>query len=145
MSGAIGLAVFAMAAVDVGGHGPLLLAPFGASLMLVLSAPDLPASSNRAVVLGNLLAALCGQIAGMIFVGTPALALGAAAAFLAMAAARAQHAPALALCILMAASRHDWIFLLYPVLPGVLVIALIGEGARRLRPPVLTPAPQTRS
>ncbi len=133
VSAFIGLSVLAMAAIKLEAEQSLLLAPFGASLMLVLSAPNLPSSSMRAVVWGNIIAAVCGLIAGAAMSGAAALGVSAAAAFIIMTLARAQHPPALALCILLANSPEDWSFLLYPVLAGAVVVASIGETQRRLR------------
>src|SRR5688500_2882793 len=63
---AVALAVLLMNSTHIDGWGPMFLAPFAASLMLAVSAPDHPSSSTWAIVAGNLSAAACGLLIGQL-------------------------------------------------------------------------------
>lgn len=73
---------------------PLLVAPVGASAVLVFAIPASPLAQPRAVIGGNLLSALIGVTAGLLF-PQPLLAaaIAAGAAALAMSLTRTLHPP----------------------------------------------------
>lgn len=104
-------------------YGALLIAPFAASSMLAIAAPDLPFSQPRAVIGGNVFAALSG-IAAFAVLGEGALTLVVAAALAMgiMLATRTAHAPAAATAIVAANSDASWGFAAFPVLAGAIVI-----------------------
>ena len=85
--------------------GPILIAPLGASALLVIAVPSSPLAQPRAVLLGNVTGALVGVLAAQVVpwpVLSAALALGFAV--LVMLATRALHPPAGALALVPALS-----------------------------------------
>jgi CBS-domain-containing membrane protein len=118
---------------------PLLLAPFGASCVLLFALPDSSLAQPRAVIGGHLLSSLVGLIALHVFGGgllAPALAVGAAIAL--MQLTRTTHPPASADPLVVLLGGAPWSFLLAPVLIGALLLvgcALLannlGRGGRR--------------
>ncbi|MFG1427703.1 HPP family protein [Roseixanthobacter glucoisosaccharinicivorans] len=126
------ISVFALHVVARASGTALAAFPFATTLVLVCGAPGSAPSSSRAIVGGHMVCgvvALCGHqlwpdselaTAGMVGV---ALAL--------MMALRCFHPPA-GITPLIAAQFHpDWSFLLWPVLTGALLAALL---ARCLEP-----------
>ena len=115
---------------------PWLIAPMGASAVLVFAAPASPLAQPWAVVGGNTLSALVG-IACARWVGGPelaaALAVGAAVA--AMFALRCLHPPGGATALLMVLSGVTApSFALYPVLVNSVLLVAVGmayNGATR--------------
>lgn len=124
-----------------------LVAPLGASAVLVFGVPASPLAQPWAVVGGNTLSALVG-IACLHFVGTPVLAaaLAVALAIGLMFALRCLHPPGGAAALLMVlAGVHDWHFALFPVLLNSLLLVLAGMAynnatGRRYPHLQLTPA-----
>jgi len=111
--------------VQLEGYGTLLIAPFAASAMLAIAAPDLPFSQPRAIVGGNVIAAFCGVLAAMFLGGNilPPVAAASAAIGL-MFATRTAHAPAAATAIVAASAEPSWWFIAFPVLAGTIVVVL---------------------
>ncbi|WP_404712985.1 HPP family protein [Sphingomonas sp. MMS24-J13] len=73
---------------------PLLIAPMGASAVLLFGLPASPLAQPHAIIGGNLLAALIGvSIAKLVPFPLPAAALAVAAAIAAMVACRCAHPP----------------------------------------------------
>lgn len=73
---------------------PLLIAPIGASAVLVFAIPASPLAQPRAVIGGNLLSGLIGVTAGLLFPHPlPAAVVAAGAAALAMSLTRTLHPP----------------------------------------------------
>ena len=109
----------------------LLVAPFGASCVLLFAAPAAPFSQPINVVAGHFVSALIG-LAVFIFVPfgllTGALAVGLAVA--AMMALRVTHPPAGATA-LVAGAAASWVFLIFPVLMGSLALVLIALAYHR--------------
>ena len=123
-----GLAVLAGQGGAALGH-PLLIAPFGASALLIFVVPNSPLAQPWAVVVGNGLAA--GAALVVLQLGLPPLAtdgLAVLLAIVAMALARALHPPsgALALFTAMAAPTDLLAYLWSPVLLGSLGLVLVG-------------------
>jgi CBS-domain-containing membrane protein len=135
---------FAGAALAIGGCGllgqysgsPWLMAPFGASCVLVFGLPDSPLAQPRHVLGGHLLAALCGLLL-LAVAGSSwwSAALAVALALAAMQAARMVHPPAGATPLVVLASAADWHFLITPVLAGSSLIVLLGWLVNRQRQP----------
>lgn len=111
---------------------PWLLAPLGASAVLVFAVPASPLAQPWAVVGGNLLSALAG-LAVHAVVPLPALAaaLGVAAAIAAMSMARCLHPPGGA-CALLGAlgspaiAAHGWGALLLPLALNLAALVAVG-------------------
>lgn len=108
---------------------PLLIAPFGASALLIFAVPNSPLAQPWAVVIGNGISAVVALLVlslGMSPLVTDALAV--ALAILAMAAARALHPPggAVALFTALAAPADAFGYLWSPVLLGSIGLVLLG-------------------
>lgn len=106
---------------------PWLIAPFGASCVLVFGLPDSPLAQPRSVIGGHLVTSLVGLLV-LYFLGvtwwSEALAVGLA--LVAMQLTRTVHAPAGANPLLVMAAQPGFSFLLAPVLSGGLVIVAVG-------------------
>lgn len=115
---------------------PWLMAPFGASCVLVFGVPDSPLAQPRNLVGGHLLATLAGLLVlgGFGYTWWSA-ALAVALAIVAMQAARMLHPPAGATPLVVLASGAGWDFLYSPVLGGSVLIVLIGWLINHWRQP----------
>lgn len=108
---------------------PLLIAPFGASALLIFVVPNSPLAQPWSVIVGNGLAAAVALL--VLHLGLPPLAtdaLAVALAILAMALARALHPPsgAVALFTALAAPAAPLDYLCSPVLLGSLGLVVTG-------------------
>ncbi|QZA81833.1 HPP family protein [Deefgea piscis] len=111
-----------------------LMAPFGASCVLVFGLPDSPLAQPRSVVGGHLITTLVGLImlyAVGDFWWSEALAVGWALAL--MQLTRTVHAPAGANPLLVMATHPGFSFLITPVLLGALSIVGVGYLINNLR------------
>lgn len=127
---AIAIAILALAG-DLTKTG-LLMAPFGASCVLLFAAPAAPFSQPVNVVAGHFVSASIGLaivMFGPSSLLTGALALGLAVA--AMMALRISHPPAGATAF-VAGAAGSWIFLFFPVLIGSIALVLIAAIYHRL-------------
>jgi len=127
---AIGLLSFFDAAMsDVA----LLMAPFGATAVLVFGVPDSPLAQAKNVIFGHMITAIVG-IAFAQYVGvTPlTLALATGVAVSAMLLSKTTHPPAGANPLLIMLSGQGWSFLFTPVLLGATLIVLVGKGMQML-------------
>ncbi|GAA6209620.1 HPP family protein [Cognatishimia sp. WU-CL00825] len=111
----------------------LLMAPFGATCVLLFSAPSTPLSQPANVVGGHVIAALVGLIMAALLPDTYwAVALAVGTAITAMSLLRVTHPPAGANPIVVFASDPNWLFLLFPVLTGAVLLVVIGLLYNRL-------------
>ncbi|MDR1702544.1 MAG: HPP family protein [Sporomusaceae bacterium] len=105
---------------------PILIAPFGASAVLIFGVPASPFSQPRNVLGGHILAALIGVgvyqfLGGYWF----AAALSVALTMVAMFAAKMVHPPAGATAIIAVVGTQNWLFALFPVTIGALILILV--------------------
>jgi CBS-domain-containing membrane protein len=124
IGGAVG--IFLLAVVSVNGGALLLMAPFGASCVLLFSVPSSPLSQPMNVVGGHLVSSAIGVLLSLFVTPTPmALGLSVALAIVFMALLNVTHPPAGAdpLLIMLGAKEVD--FLLFPVLTGSVSLVLI--------------------
>ena len=134
---ALGVLVTALLCQFIGGSAnadwPWLVAPMGATAVLVFGVPTSPMAQPWAVVGGNALSALVG-IACARWVGPPALAaaLAVGGAIALMFALRCLHPPGGA-CALLAAlgGVTDPAFALFPVLANSLLLVVVGLAYNR--------------
>lgn len=109
---------------------PLIMAPFGASCVLLYAVAQSPLAQPRNVILGHFLSAVVGLITLKLF-GTSiwaiALAVGMAIAVMQFFACVHPPAGANPLVILLTADQMDysWHFLFFPVLLGALILVAI--------------------
>ena len=134
------------AGADSAAGWPWLVAPLGASAVLVFAVPASPLAQPWAVVGGNTVSALVG-IACVRWVGSPeiAAALAVGLAIAAMFALRCLHPPGGASALLVALSGvTDPRFALYPVLINSLLLVAVGmaynQATRRSYPHRQLPA-----
>lgn len=119
-------------------HAPLLVAPIGASAVLVFAAPAAPLAQPRAVLGGNVLSALIGVTVALIIPEpTIAAAVAVALAIVAMALTGCLHPPggAVALgAVLAAGAGHaeSFGYVLVPVGLCSLLLILLGAAYGRL-------------
>lgn len=102
-----------------------LMAPFGATMVIVFALPEGPLAQPRNVFLGHILTALVGLVM-LHFVGvnpvTLAIAVGLGVAV--MMLSDAVHPPAGANPLLIMLTGQAWDFLFMPVVSGAIVIIL---------------------
>lgn len=111
-----------------------IMAPFGASAVLVFGVPDSPLAQPKNVILGHLLAAFIGLIFLTYFSVTPiTLALATGLGVSAMLLSKTTHPPAGANPLLIMLTGQSWSFLLTPVLLGAIVIVLCGMLMTKLK------------
>ncbi|MEO6278376.1 HPP family protein [Roseateles sp.] len=114
---------------------PWLVAPLGASAVLVFGVPASPLAQPWAVVGGNTVSALVG-IACMLWLPLPALGIAAVAVALAIALMfllRCLHPPGGAASLLMVlTAQQDWHFAFVPVALNSLLLVLAGMAYNTL-------------
>ena len=124
LGGAIAIGFLALcAAVAV---TPLIIAPFGASCVLLFTVPQSPLAQPRNVIGGHVISALVG-IAVMFLLGPSpvAMAVGVGLAIVAMRLTGTVHPPAGANPILVVASVAPWWFFALPVATGAIVLVAV--------------------
>lgn len=138
------LSILALLMLSKWANNPFIMAPFGASCVLLFAVSQSPLAQPRNVIFGHLIAAFVGltflELFGNGFIST-AVAVGIAI-FL-MQATRCVHPPAGAnpLVILLTANQmhYDWQFLLFPVLSGAIVLVLIAYLVNNIFSPTKWP------
>lgn len=110
-------------------HVTLLMAPFGASCVLLFAAPDAPLAQPRNVIGGHVIATTIGLVAVQLAPGVTPLVMGASVglAIVAMQFTRTLHPPAGAdpLVVLALGKTASWTFLITPALAGAVILVLI--------------------
>lgn len=105
---------------------PLLMAPFGATVVLAFALSESPLAQPRNIVGGHVISALVGFVVlGVLGTDTAALAVGGALALGAMLATRTLHPPSGATALVVILQRPSAVFLLTPVLLGALGIVVV--------------------
>lgn len=111
-----------------------LIAPFGASCVLVFGLPESPLAQPRSVIGGHVISALVGLLVlALCGNGWWAQALAVGLALFAMQQTRTVHAPAGANPLVVMALQPAWSFLLTPVLSGACVIVVLAWVVNNLR------------
>ena len=101
----------------------LLVAPFGASTVLLFGAPNSPLAQPRNLILGNLIGAISAVLCVFLLGSSPfssGIAVGLAIAL--GQAFRCLHPPAGAVALLGVLLKASPIFILIPVLSGSLIL-----------------------
>ena len=117
-------------------HAFVLMAPFGATAVLVFGLPESPLAQPKNVILGHMVTAIIGLFFIQYFSVTPlTLGLAAGLGVSAMLLSKTTHPPAGAnpLLIMLAGETFDWSFLITPVLVGSIVIVLMGKVVQKLK------------
>ena len=111
----------------------LLMAPFGASCVLLFVVPSSPLSQPANVIGGHVVATLIGFAVNTALPGSWwAVALAAGLAITAMALLRITHPPAGADPLVVFASEPSLAFLLFPVLSGAVLLVAVATLYHRL-------------
>ncbi len=98
----------------------LLMAPFGATAVLVFGVPDSPLAQPKNVIFGHLITAFVGIFfTQFIGVSPLSLALATGIAVSAMLLTKTTHPPAGANPLLIMLAGQSWTFLVTPVLLGL--------------------------
>ncbi|MCE0555958.1 HPP family protein [Motilimonas sp. E26] len=133
---AIGLLSLAdsLAAHGVGFQGLWLMAPLGATAVLVFGVPASPLAQPKNVIFGHLITATIGVVFTLYIGVTPlTLALATGLAVSAMLVTKTTHPPAGANPILIMLTGQTWWFLVSPVLTGAVTLVLVGWLMRKLQ------------
>jgi CBS-domain-containing membrane protein len=103
----------------------LLVAPFGATFVLVFALPESPLVKPRNIIGGYLISTIIG-LGFYELLGNNPLSLGLAfgLTFVVMQLTKTLHPPAGSVPILIMFSEIDWTFVLTPILVGVILILL---------------------
>ena len=111
----------------------LVMAPFGATMVILFVLPDSPLAQPRNIVGGHLLTTLAG-LSVLHFFGADPLSLGLATGcgIALMMLTNTTHPPAGANPLLVMLTQPGWNFVLTPVLSGTLLIVLFGVLYHRL-------------
>ncbi|UDF03652.1 HPP family protein [Asticcacaulis sp. AND118] len=131
------------------GLSPWLVAPLGASAVLVFAVPASPLAQPWSVVGGNTVSAIIGLICANL-IPDPVIAASLAVSFaiLAMFASRSLHPPggAMALLVVLTHTTHPW-FALFPAFTNSLLLVAAGiafnTAAKRNYPHIAAPAAKT--
>jgi len=112
----------------------LLIAPFGASTVLLFGAPNSPLAQPRNLVLGNIIGSISAVLC-VFFLGSSPLASGMAVglAITIGQAFRCLHPPAGAVALLGVMLKASPIFILTPVLSGSLILLAIAISFHRFQ------------
>ena len=126
------LAIFTLASLTLKLGTLLLIAPFGASCVLVFAIPQSPLAQPRNVIGGHAISTVAGLSVLYLLGASPlAFGLGVGLAICAMALTGLLHPPAGADPIVVILAGASWRFLFAPVLLGAIVIVLIAIGFHR--------------
>lgn len=111
----------------------LLMAPFGATCVIVFALPQSPLAQPRSIVGGHLLSTLIG-LASLSLFGLHgwSLALAVGAAITCMQLTRTLHPPAGADPLVVMLAGASWSFLVTPVLIGSMLLVFVAYVYHRL-------------
>jgi CBS-domain-containing membrane protein len=129
------LAITALGLISTWSHYPLVVAPFGASTVLLFGHPSSPLAQPRNIVLGNTVAAVVSVICVALLGNAPwvmGLAVGGTIALGQLL--RCLHPPAGAVALLGVLLQAKPGFVLVPVLSGSVLLTLMAVAFSRLRP-----------
>lgn len=104
-----------------------LMAPFGATMVILFGLPDSPLAQPRNIVIGHLLTSLIGLVVmNLLGVNIWSMGLAVGLAVAAMLITHTTHPPAGANPVLIMLTGQSWAFLWNPVAIGTLFIVLAG-------------------
>lgn len=119
----IGIAATAYLSVKTG--MPLLMAPFGATSVLIFGVPDSPLAQPRNVIGGNLIAALVSLTLLHLLGAEPwTMGMAVATAIGIMQLTGTVHPPSGAVALVVMMTKPSWQFLLTPALEGSIILVL---------------------
>ncbi|RCJ25618.1 HPP family protein [Nostoc minutum NIES-26] len=119
------IGIAATAYLSVKTNSPLLMAPFGATSVLIFGIPDSPLAQPRNVIGGNLVAALVSLTILHLFGSEPwAMGIAVATAIGMMQLTATLHPPSGAVALVVMMTKASWQFLLTPALEGSIILVL---------------------
>ncbi|MBF7681944.1 HPP family protein [Acinetobacter sp. B5B] len=115
-----------------------IMAPFGASCVLLYAVPQSPLAQPKNIILGHFISAFIGLFFLKFFtLSAFTIALSVGCAIASMQLLRCVHPPAGAnpLVILLTAQsvHYEWTFLLFPVLLGTVILVLIATVINNIK------------
>ncbi|MDX3775172.1 HPP family protein [Chromatiaceae bacterium AAb-1] len=114
--------------------GMWLMAPFGATAVLIFGVPESPLAQPKNVLLGHLIAAFIGICFSEYAVVAPwSLAVATGLTITIMLLTGTTHPPAGANPMLIMLTGQSWDFLVMPVLAGAVILVLSGYAVKRCR------------
>ncbi|WP_260259282.1 HPP family protein [Vibrio intestinalis] len=112
----------------------LVMAPFGATTVLVFGLPNSPLAQPKNVIFGHLITAAVGVIFTQYVGVTPlTLALATGVGVSCMLLTNTTHPPAGANPMLIMLAGQTWGFLVTPVLSGAILIVLVAKLFHQLK------------
>lgn len=121
---------------------PLIVAPLGASAVLVFGLPESPLSQPAHVLGGHAVAAALSLIVDhLVPTGPVTLAVTVGAVIALLGLVRLTHPPAGATALVVMLTHPGWSFLFTPVIAGSLVLVLTAVVVHRLPPRSVYPLP----
>jgi CBS-domain-containing membrane protein len=119
------LAIAITAYLTVKMNAPLLMAPFGATSVLIFGVPDSPLAQPRNVIGGNILAALV-SLTILHCLGSSPIAMGMAVSIAIgiMQLTGTVHPPSGAVALVVMMTKPNWQFLLTPTFEGSMILVL---------------------
>ncbi|WP_026179912.1 HPP family protein [Hahella ganghwensis] len=137
-------AIFVLASMSGLSELPLLMAPFGASCVLLFAAPASPFSQPANVIGGHVVSTLIGMLALQVSGPDPwTLAAATALAIALMVLLKIVHPPAGADPLVVLLGHENTWFLLFPVLSGSAALVLMAVLYHRLSRSTSYPCRQT--
>ena len=119
------LAIAITAYLSARTNSPLLMAPFGATSVLIFGVPESPLAQPRNVIGGNIVAALVSLTILHLFGSSPwAMGMAVASAIAMMRFTRTVHPPSGAVALVVMMTNAHWQFLLTPTLEGSIILVL---------------------
>ncbi|MDN3698276.1 HPP family protein [Vibrio cortegadensis] len=118
----------------------LVMAPFGATTVLVFGLPSSPLAQPKNVIFGHLITALIGVVFTQFVGVTPmTLAIATGIGVSVMLLTKTTHPPAGANPMLIMLSGQGWSFLITPVLTGAIFIVLMGKAFNLVQQRLMQP------
>ncbi|WP_166242615.1 HPP family protein [Paenibacillus turpanensis] len=126
------ISIFALSFVGQWSEMLLLMAPFGASCVILYVLPESTLAQPRSVIGGHVVSTLAGLTVLGLFGSHPwSLALGVGLAILLMQLTKTTHPPAGADPLVVIASGVTWSFVFTPVLIGSVTLVLLAAAYHR--------------
>lgn len=120
------LAIGVLATCAAAATTPLIIAPFGASCVLLFTVPASPLAQPRNVIGGHVISAIVGLIVVALLGHSPAaMAVGVGLAIFAMRLTGTVHPPAGANPIVVALAGAPWWFFALPAGIGAAILVLV--------------------
>jgi CBS-domain-containing membrane protein len=118
-------AIFVISYLTVKTNSPLLMAPFGATSVLIFTAPDSPLAQPRNVIGGNFLGALVSLIFLHFLGSSPVIiAMAVSTSIALMQLTGTVHPASGGIALVVMITKPDWQFLLTPTLEGSMILVL---------------------